>query len=163
MRLRSIISLVTLFAAVGAVACSSSTNGSSSGAVVDAGGGDDASDAGTDSPTSNALGFKPSNVDLSGIDLSKITDETSAGTCEIRVGISSCFNNAAMATVTQSDGSKLAVFVVKSWKVEPTAHVFLSAIGGKTWDCISPEQWNARNQMFQVVNPTSLGGTLLPL
>jgi hypothetical protein len=132
MALRSLVSIVTLLAAASsAVACSSSSNnGSSGGNTVDAGdAGNNGDDAG-DASTSGTLSFKPSNLDLTGIDLSQITDEDTANSCQIRTGISDCFNHAANATITQSDGTKLAVFVVKSWKVEPTVHINLSEIGG---------------------------------
>src|SRR5206468_11538832 len=122
--------------AASAVACSSSSNGSSSGGTVDAGGGGDdgggnGNDAGDGGGVVSAkLSFKPSNLDLSGIDISKIKDEQTSGNCEVRTTISSCFDSPAMGTVTQPDGSKVAVYIVKSWKVEPTAHVTLSAIAG---------------------------------
>jgi hypothetical protein len=76
------------------------------------------------------LPFQPSNISLAGIDLSKVTDEDISSNCEIRNGVSDCFAEAAYARVTQSDGSEVAVFVVKSLKIEPGAHVFLSSIGG---------------------------------
>jgi hypothetical protein len=107
-------SLVAL-AAVSAAACSSNGKASS----PDGGGG-------------GRLPFTASNIDLGGIDLSRITDEDSASSCQIRIGISDCFNNAAFGTVTQPDGSSLTVIVVKSWKLEPTANVTLSNIGGNT-------------------------------
>jgi hypothetical protein len=67
---------------------------------------------------------------LSGIDLSQIVDEDVASSCEIRSnGTQSCFNKPAYAAVVQSDQSKIAVYVVKSLKVEPAAHITSTGIG----------------------------------
>ncbi|HEY8076839.1 MAG TPA: hypothetical protein VIF62_22085, partial [Labilithrix sp.] len=44
--------------------------------------------------------------------------------------ISDCFLKPQYGVVKQSDGSNLAVIVVKSWKVEPTVHVTLSSLSG---------------------------------
>jgi hypothetical protein len=123
MRLRSIsISLIALVAA-GAASCSSSSKNSTTDGATDGGGGDSAS---------GLLAFKASNISLTGIDLSQIADEDTTSSCQIRTSISDCFNHAAFGTVTQSDGSTLTVIVVKSWKVEPAAHVSLSTISGNT-------------------------------
>src|SRR5258708_6707530 len=78
------------------------------------------------------LGFTPSNLSLAGIDLSKIDDEDVSTNCEIRTGVGdaqSCFTNVGDGIVMQSDGSKLHVIVVKSLRVEPTAHVSVTSGG----------------------------------
>jgi hypothetical protein len=82
---------------------------------------------------SGVLSFTPSNIDLSGIDLSKITDEDVSGNCQIRTGegaATDCFNRPGDGVVIQSDGSKIHVIVLKSLRVEPQAHISLSAIQG---------------------------------
>jgi hypothetical protein len=60
-----------------------------------------------------------------------IADEDVASTCQIRAsGATDCFSHPAYALVTQSDQSKVGVFVVKSFKIEPTAHVNISGLTG---------------------------------
>lgn len=140
MTYRSATVLLPLLVAVGAGACSSSSgdNSPDGGAKTDAAlapdGGGAAPDGGGAAPDAAAgpLPFKPSNFALTGFDLSKIADEDTKSSCQIRIGISDCFDHAAFNTVMQSDGSSLTVIVVKSWKVEPSAHVALSGIGGNT-------------------------------
>ena len=135
MRMHAIFSVPALFILI---ACSSTNNTNTStdndaGSPIDSGGGGVDSGEPTDAGIVSAkLSFKPSNIDLSGIDVSKVKDETSSGTCEIRTDISSCFDKAVFATVTQSDQSKITVIIVKSWKVEPTAHVTLNTLSGNT-------------------------------
>ena len=113
--------------------------GSSGGGMPgDAGQMGDVADAGPvpDAPgeaSTGPLPFQPSNIDLGGIDLSKIADEDVSGNCQIRTGqgaAQDCFNHPADAIVMQSDGSKVHVIVVKSLKVEPQGHITVSSIEG---------------------------------
>jgi hypothetical protein len=66
------------------------------------------------------LGFTPSNVDLSGIDLSKVGDYVvDKANCGIdsELNITDCGGDTALSPlklVTQSDGSKLAVYVART-------------------------------------------------
>jgi hypothetical protein len=79
------------------------------------------------------LPFTPSNLGLSGIDLSKIDDEDVSTNCQIRTGESTaqdCFNNVGDGVVLQSDGTKLHVIVLKSLRVEPQAHITVASIQG---------------------------------
>lgn len=78
------------------------------------------------SSTPPLLPFKPSNISIDTMDLSKITDEDVSASCQIGTNdgdISDCFQSAALKAVLQSDGSKVQVVVVKSLRVEPTAHI----------------------------------------
>jgi hypothetical protein len=66
-----------------------------------------------------ALGFTPSNVDLTGIDLTKVGDFVVDADCTIDTdsNLASCGDGAqvlAFKIATQSDGSKVAVYVAKS-------------------------------------------------
>jgi hypothetical protein len=111
--------------------CSSTTinnngNATDSGVQGDTGSGDD---------VSSPLSFAPSNVSLGGMDLSTVADEDVTGECSFSTDTtvpasSSCFQNAAEAVVAQSDGTKVHVFVVKSLRVEATAHVTVDAPAG---------------------------------
>jgi hypothetical protein len=78
-------------------------------------------------PTSaSALPFTPSNINLDGIDLTKLADEDVSASCEIRSAegdTQTCFASPGDKTVVQSDGSKIRVLVVKSLRIEPTAHI----------------------------------------
>jgi len=85
------------------------------------------SDAGNDGGPKGPLPFTPSNLSLDGMDLTKIADEDVAGSCEVRTAegdSQSCFASALDTTVVMSDQSKLRVFVVKSLRVEPSAHMW---------------------------------------
>ena len=106
-------------------ACSSSTNATSKG------------DAGTqhEAGASGPLGFAPSNISLSGIDLSMIADVDVSSECDVSTDTSptpggSCLQNAAESIVAQSDGSKIHVFVVKSLTVEPAGHIWVNGPAG---------------------------------
>src|SRR5260370_41968625 len=62
-----------------------------------------------------------------------MADETINGNCQIGTvegGLDDCFNKAWDATMTQSDGSKIHVKVVKSLRVEAGGHISLSVISG---------------------------------
>lgn len=85
-------------------------------------------DAGTtDSSSHPVLGFSPSNINLAGIDLSKIADEDVSKDCSIHTdngnGGDGCFAHSAVSSVVQSDGSKVYLLVVKSLTLEPTGHI----------------------------------------
>ena len=92
-------------------------------------------DGGTDAPGSTGpLGFAPSNVSLSGIDLTMAGDSDIATPCDLSTEPgptpgATCLTNAVEAIVTQSDGSKVHMFVVKSLKVEPTGHLTVDRPG----------------------------------
>jgi hypothetical protein len=149
MKLHSML-VVVLAGTTITVACSSNNSGSTGDAGDGGQAGVDASDqdaaeagvdAGVDATDAAAglLPFKPSNINLGGLgdggvpifDLSKITDEDVVSSCQIRAGgTTDCFNHAAYATITQSDQSMMGVYVVKSVKVEPAAHITLTAISG---------------------------------
>lgn len=113
-------SVLTCAVGIFAVAC-----GSSSTAVLP-----DAGPAADGSP-SGLLGFAASNVKLDGIDVSKVEAQSFTGNCYIdgETSLSDCFttNGFASAVVSQADGSKVGVFIVKSLRVEATAHV---TVGG---------------------------------
>ncbi len=96
-------------------------------ATGDAGSG---ADGGSDAPpgSTGPLGFVPSNISLNGIDLTMAGDSDIATLCELstepdRTAGGTCLTNAVEAIVTQSDGSKVHVFVVKSLRVGPTGHI----------------------------------------
>jgi hypothetical protein len=72
--------------------------------------------------------FTPSNVSLSGLDLSAVVDEDLATDCELDTGTAptaggTCLENPVETILTQSDGSKIHVLIVKSLKIEPAAHL----------------------------------------
>jgi hypothetical protein len=127
MKSRSIFAFLVALGAAGFGGCSSNSNNPKPDGGVDGG-----NDGGGGDVAGSLLPFKASNIDLSGIDLSQIADEDTTSSCQIRTSISDCFNKAAFHTAKQSDGSNLTIIVVKSWKVEPTAHVTLSTLGGNT-------------------------------
>jgi hypothetical protein len=96
-----------------------------------------ADSAASDSPSTQTLGFTPSNISLSGIDLSKIGDEDVSRHCTIQTGMGGfqdCFGpmagfpSANGGLVAQSDGSKVQVIVVRSLTLEPAGHI--SVTGG---------------------------------
>jgi len=107
-------------------------------ATVDAGSGPPGADGGTDAAPGSAspLGFVPSNISLSGIDLTMAGDSDIATLCELSTEPAptpgaTCLTNAVEAIVTQSDGSKVHLYVVKSLKVEPAGHVTVNTpVGG---------------------------------
>ena len=127
MKARSSLALVMVLVAAGGGGCSSNSNNPKPDSGTDGG-----KDGGGGDVAGSLLPFKASNIDLSGIDLSQIADEDTTSSCQIRTSISDCFNHAAFHTAMQSDGSNLTIIVVKSWKLEPTAHVTLSTLGGNT-------------------------------
>jgi hypothetical protein len=106
-------------------------------ATVDAGPGTSGADGGTDAPPGSAspLGFVPSNISLSGIDLSMAGDSDIATLCELSTEPeptpgATCLTNAVEAIVTQSDGSKVHLYVVKSLKVEPGGRLTVNRPAG---------------------------------
>lgn len=76
-----------------------------------------------DAAVSGGLGFTPSNVDLSGIDLSKIGDfvvDNDECTIDTDANLASCGDGAQVLgfkIATQSDGTKVAVYVAKSMTI----------------------------------------------
>jgi len=73
----------------------------------------------TDGPVAGPLPFTPSNVDLSGIDLTKVGDFVVDGGCAIDTdsNLASCGHGARVLgfkIATQRDGSQVAVYVAKS-------------------------------------------------
>ncbi len=78
-----------------------------------------------DGATAGALGFTPSNVDLSGIDLSKVGDfvvDNNECTIDSNSNLASCGDGAQVLgfkIATQNDGSKVAVYVAKSMTILP--------------------------------------------
>ena len=71
---------------------------------------------------SSPLGFTPSNVDLSGIDLSKVGDFVVDADCTINTdtNLASCGDGAnvlGFKVATQSDGTKVGVYVARSMTV----------------------------------------------
>ncbi|MGH7285271.1 MAG: hypothetical protein ACRELY_27425, partial [Polyangiaceae bacterium] len=94
--------------------CSSSSNGTST-------------DGGTGGDAGGALSFTPSNIDISGVDLSKIDDiDVTGSSCGInseRLDVGACFDGTKVAytTITQSNNIKIGVYVAKSWRIEPNA------------------------------------------
>ena len=136
MKLRNLASLSVLgMGAMLAGACSSTTNnivnGPDGGGAADGGGATDGGDGAstTDAPSTGPLSFKPSNIDLTGWDLSKVGDVTLSGTncivdSEGGEGMvmmlcdATAANNALHKIVTLPDQTRLSVFVVKSLRVE---------------------------------------------
>src|SRR5258708_399032 len=95
--------------------------------------GDAGTDAGGESKPASLLPFTPSNINIAGVDLTNLADETINGNCQIRTvegGLDDCFNKAWDATMTQADGSKIHVKVVKSLRVEAGGHISLSVTSG---------------------------------
>jgi hypothetical protein len=114
-----------------------SGSASDTGSSIDSGpakdGGADAQSAEGGDAASGLLPFTPSNIVLSGIDISQIADEDVSSTCQIRTGEGAgtdCFSHPGDGVAIQSDGSKIHVIVVKSLRVEPQAHINLSSIQG---------------------------------
>ncbi len=88
-------------------------------------------DAGPGKPA--AFGFSPSNVDLSGMDLSKVGDlVVTEPNCDIISGELGSFtcgvasSELAFKLATQSDGTKVGVYVARSIRIEPTAQLTVS-------------------------------------
>ena len=85
-------------------------------------------DGAMDGPMVGAFAFVPSNLSLSGIDLSTVADVDLSTNCELDTDTGptaggSCLRGAVETIMTQSDGSKVHVFIVKSLKIEPAAHL----------------------------------------
>ena len=79
--------------------------------------------------------FTPSNISLSGIDVSTVVDEDLSTDCELDTGTAptaggTCLKNPVETIVTQSDGSKIHVLIVKSLKIEPAAHLSVNRPAG---------------------------------
>ena len=79
--------------------------------------------------------FTPSNISLAGIDVSTVVDEDLATDCDLETGTGptaggTCLKNPVETIVTQSDGSKIHLLIVKSLKIEPTAHLSVNRPAG---------------------------------
>src|SRR5580692_32259 len=144
MRKRSSSALVLGFGLVSAVAaatmpfglgaCSVSTNvstsGASSGIDTDTEGGPGAGglDAASGTDGGASLGFAPSNVAsaLSGLDLSNLPDIDSTETID-QTGVDCNATPGCIATtVTQTDGSVVNLYVVRSWRIEANSVVSIA-------------------------------------
>ncbi len=81
-----------------------------------------------DSGPLQPLGFAPSNISLAGIDLSMVVDEDLSSVCELDTDPvvspgGSCFQSAVDTVLTQSDGTKVRVIIVKSLRLEAGARL----------------------------------------
>ncbi len=126
---RSLIALCALVA-VGlvAVGCSSSTESTAAGCDAGTGATPATSEAGADAGPSGTLSFKPSNIDLSGLDLSSVGEMVIAQKgCIFNTEAkeTSCVDDKthAFKVVTQSDGSRIGVYVARSIRIEPNAEL----------------------------------------
>ena len=96
------------------------TTNPDSGAVINP---SDGSTPGDDGATKSALGFTPSNIDLSGIDLTKVGDfvvDNDACTINSENNLASCGDGAGVLgfkLATQDDGTKVAVYVARTMNV----------------------------------------------
>ena len=137
-----IVSVMAGMCGVGAMvaACSvSSTNASTPdagpGTMPDGGGGTDSSPSGDGATTTSPLGFTPSNVDLSGIDLTKVGDfvvDTTACSVDVESNLASCGDGAGVLgfkIATQADGSKVAVYVAKSITINAGKDLSIQGFG----------------------------------
>lgn len=85
--------------------------------------GTDGSTPADDGATKSALGFTPSNIDLSGIDLTKVGDfvvDNDACTINSENNLASCGDGAGVLgfkLATQTDGSKVAVYVARTMNI----------------------------------------------
>ena len=103
-----------------------STSGMPDGGQTGAEGGD--AGVSPDGAVVGAFAFVPSNLGLSGIDLSTVADEDLSTDCELATDTGptaggTCLKSAVETILTQADGSKVHVLVVKSLKIEPAAHL----------------------------------------
>lgn len=119
---RSGLGLVLAAAALATTACSATP---ASVATPDGG----LPDSAVDSASGGLLGFTPSNVDLSGMDLSNVGDFVVSETnCTIASGelLASCGDGASVLAyklATQTDGSKVGVYVARSIRIEAAAQL----------------------------------------
>lgn len=83
-------------------------------------------------PPQSGLGFTPSNVDLSGIDLTQVGDFiVDNNECSINtdMNLASCGDGASVLQfkiATQSDGTKVAVYVARSMTIQPGMNLAVS-------------------------------------
>ncbi len=127
---------------VGPSACTVTSTGgpgdAGAGQGADGGGGDAQAPGrdGGDAAATSTLGFTPSNVDLSGMDLSNIgAFVANTNKCTLNsehVETTDCASGAAEAVafkvMAQSDGSKIGVYVAKSFRVETGATLVLTGL-----------------------------------
>ncbi len=102
--------------------------------TLDAGGTDaSTADTSTDdaakADAGKVLPFTPSNLDLSGLDLSNVGDVVIKATCIMKTGEKSisCDDDSKLAfkLVTQPGGSQIAVYVAKSFQVAAGAELII--------------------------------------
>jgi hypothetical protein len=85
--------------------------------------GSDGSTPADDGATKSALGFTPSNIDVSGIDLTKVGDfivDNDGCTIDSETNLASCGDGAGVLgfkLATQTDGSKVAVYVARTMNI----------------------------------------------
>jgi len=88
-------------------------------------------DAEAAAAAASILGFTPSNLDPTVLDLTGLGEiDVSASDCLINSGFldrSGCFDIAKVkfALVTQQDQVNIAVYVARNWRIEPNAHALL--------------------------------------
>ena len=130
---------ITVLGLLAAAGCGSSGSTTTDGGTTDSGGPIDSgtpTDTGTPSDggsdvASSPLGFTPSNIDVSGFDLTTLGDVDITTNCGISTsevfgtsGYGACGVNAPMvqfAIQMQSNGQKIGVWIARSWRIEPTA------------------------------------------
>lgn len=128
-------SLSVLFSVLGLAACTVTPAVPNPTPDSDAG---PRNDAGADAaqPT---LAFQPSNIVLTGLDLSTVGDADLSSDCELATAAmitagdgtgSACFRDFVETVLTQSDGSKIHVLIFKSLKIEPNVHVTVDLDAG---------------------------------
>jgi len=95
--------------------------------------------ASTDAPDGGApdstvsFAFVPSNISVTDIDVSSVVDADLASDCDLDTGTApggSCLDNPVETILTQSDGSKVHVLIVKSLAIEPAAHLSVNRPAG---------------------------------
>ena len=117
-----------LLALVGGCTVTSSKTVSDAGAPAADAAAPDAAPQGDGS--TSTLGFTPSNIDLSGLDLSAVGDIDITTNCTFNSEIDQqlCGDDAKMKfkTVTQANNIKVGVYVARSFRVEPNAVVTIA-------------------------------------
>jgi hypothetical protein len=114
------------------------------------------------------LGFTPSNVNPTGIDLSKLgdVDITQSG-CHIDTGSASLdcddVTKTAFVTITQSNQIQVGVYVARSWRIEPNAT--LAVTGSFPLALIATDQINVLGAFSAAATAgdTSGGGFTSPM
>ncbi|HSQ62230.1 MAG TPA: hypothetical protein VLM85_03410 [Polyangiaceae bacterium] len=101
------------------VGCGASSNAADGGSTGDGG----------------SFPFTPSNVSLDGIDLSGVVDEDLSSDCDLDTEPAptpggTCLTNPVERILTQSDGSRIHVLIVKSLRLEAAAHLTVNRPAG---------------------------------